>query len=78
VRCVLNIGPGSNDPALVSLFQKAAITSRAELKTFVTNGTLPGGATITVAVFQRALLVLGGCYVKFAGETDADAGDVGA
>ena len=68
---------GGDDPALVALFAKAGITTRAQLRAFVLTGNLPGGATITAAVFQRALLVLGGCYLKFAGETDADISDVG-
>jgi hypothetical protein len=66
-----------SDPQLSSLMTKSGITTRAQLKTFITAGTLPAAATISAAVFQRALLVLCSTYIRFAGETDANAGDLG-
>jgi len=66
-----------DDPTVIRLFTLAAITTRAQLRTFVLTGNLPGGATITAAVFQRALLLLGGVNIKFAGETDDDMSDLG-
>lgn len=54
--------------AINALFKKASINTRAQLKTFVTTGALPGGATISAAVFQRALLIIG-VGVTFPGET---------
>jgi len=61
---------------LRDLFARAGITTRAQLKTFVVNGALPGGATISAAQFGRALAVLG-CGIRFSSDSDDDATDVG-
>lgn len=64
--------------AYKALFGKAAITTRAQLRTYVATGNLPGGATITAAVFQRALLVLSANLLLPGERTDDDAVDTGA
>ena len=61
---------------LRSLFVRAGITTRAQLKAWVASGTLPVGATIPAAQFGRALAALG-CGVRFASDSDDDAIDVG-
>lgn len=73
----LNNGIGHIDDdyrmrAIVALFAKANIQTRADLRTFVVSGTLPAGATIGVPAFQRALLVISSGAI-FAGESPDDA-----
>jgi hypothetical protein len=60
------------------IFGRAGISTRAQLRTFVLTGALPGGGTITAAVFQRACLVLALDPLLPGEQTDDDAVDTGA
>jgi hypothetical protein len=73
-------GIGHDDAAtgrqISRLFARAAITTPAELRTWVVSGTLPAGATIGQAVFARALAALG-AGARFVGLTADESADVG-